>query len=571
MTATTRSLSLSQLQTQQGGACSVECVLSARSTRIAMSRVLSAVLSLALLSLLALPSCAALVTRADIVRSFPSARTSRYRRALTATNHHSASHTAHLSVALTPSDAAPPPAGLWLPTDFGADPTGAADSSPAFDLLLHSLLSVNRSHRLASGILDLGGATIDLQGGDYLISRPIVIPFCYGNVRMQRGTVRASSAFPASSSLLLIGNGSTELCDVDEQATSMENVAVSDVMFDGQQYAAECITIRSIMGAVLGPDLFFLGFTRAGVSVQGGHEVQIENSWLGQFVYSDPRKENGTAIGIELIGNDHVVNNVVVYSALHGIYVRGAANLIYNAHTWNDATGTGNGGLGIYMDCAGYTQNRVVASYLDYNDMLIVDPEHLLVTDCFFLGGGAVRLKASNASHRINGLIVRDNMFDVADDGSPAIKLDESEAQFTSLVDCVIDGNMLDSNYRALTTRVTRRFEFESDPSAPSYCFDLRDSLLFPQFNATSVQVTLHTSDASVVPSLVVAPGRASGVAADDRRSVCVVTSPIKTAGIQLAVDVTVDQSQYTVGQHAAAAAHQRRAAQRHRHHASGM
>ena len=186
----------------------------------------------------------------------------------------------------------------------------------------------------------------------------------------------------------------------------------------------------------------------------------------------------------------------------------------------------------------------------------------------FFLGGGAVRLRAASGSTAVNGLVIRDNEFDIADDGSPAIKLDESEARFTSLIDCVIDGNMLDSNYRALTTRVTRRFEFASDPSAPSYCFDLRQSLLFPQFNASSVQVTLHTNDASVVPSVVVVPGRASGVPAGDLRSVCIATSAIKTAGTPLAVDVTVDQSQYTVGQHHAATTG-RGEASRYRRHVS--
>ena len=104
-------------------------------------------------------------------------------------------------------------------------------------------------------------------------------------------------------------------------------------MFDGQQYAAECITVRQIMGAVLGPNNFYLGFTRAGVSVLGGHEVQIENSWLGQFVYSDPRKELGNATGIEIIGNDHVINNVVVYSALYGnLHARGSQPHLERAH-----------------------------------------------------------------------------------------------------------------------------------------------------------------------------------------------------------------------------------------------
>ena len=306
---------------------------------------LSLLVTIALLSLLALPTLAAPATRADILRSFPAGRAHRYRKALTATNQHSTTNVASLTSTLqlnaASSTAPSQSAGLWLPADFGADPTGVKDSSPAFDALLSALLSVNYTHRLASGIIDLGGATIDLQGGDYLISRPLVVPFCFGNLHLQRGTLRASAQFPNASSMLLIGNGTTDLCHPDGQDTTLENVAVSELMFDGQQYAAECITIRAIMGAVLGPSNFYLGFTRAGVSVLGGHEVQIENSWFGQYVYSDPRKEHGNAIGIEVIGNDHDILNVVVYSAKVGIYMRGAANLIWNAHTWNDATGNG--------------------------------------------------------------------------------------------------------------------------------------------------------------------------------------------------------------------------------------
>ena len=166
----------------------------------------------------------------------------------------------------------------------------------------------------------------------------------------------------------------------------------------------------------------------------------------------------------------------------------------------------------------------MIGSYLDYNDLVIVSPEHLLVSGCFFLGAGALRLKASAASPVINGLVIRDNEFDYAPDGGPAIKLDETDARFTALLDCVIDGNMLANGYTALTTRVSRRFHFVSDPTPGTlYCFDLRDSLLFPHFNASSVQATLHMPAQSAVKtplSLVVVPGRADG-SADGRPAEC--------------------------------------------------
>ena len=253
----------------------------------------------------------------------------------------------------------PSPSTLLYPVDYGADPTGVADSTSAFAALMAPLLSptrFNHNHRLANGNVDLGGATVDLQGGDFLLSAPLLLPFCFGNVRFQRGTLRASPTFPPSSYFVELGHGDAEQCKATEQDTTLENVAVSELMLDGAQVASGCLRISVVMGAVLGPNNLYLGFTRAGLTVSGGHEVQISASWMGQFTYDYPRKERGTAMGIELLGNDHVISDVVVFSAQTGIDVRGAANLIVNAHTWNQATG--NHGVGIFLDCAGYATPR---------------------------------------------------------------------------------------------------------------------------------------------------------------------------------------------------------------------
>ena len=263
------------------------------------------------------------VLRSDITSSISPSRMARLR---SSPHRQSPAHTL-LSPTLSlspPSSADPASSTLFLPIAYGADPLGVQDSTSAFTRLMADLLSVNHTHRLANNIVDLGGATVDLQGGDFLISQPLVLPFCYGNVRFQRGTLRASPTFPASSYLLVLGAGSTDKCKATDQDTTMENVAVSELMLDGQQYAMGCLQISSIMGAVLGPNNFYLGFTTVGITVQGGHEVQILNSWLGQYVYSDPRKEKGHATGIAILGNDHVIRDVVVDSAQIGIYVNGA-------------------------------------------------------------------------------------------------------------------------------------------------------------------------------------------------------------------------------------------------------
>ena len=42
------------------------------------------------------------------------------------------------------------------------------------------------------GITDLGGATLDLSGGEYLISAPLEVPMFFGNLLIRDGTLRAS-------------------------------------------------------------------------------------------------------------------------------------------------------------------------------------------------------------------------------------------------------------------------------------------------------------------------------------------------------------------------------------------
>ena len=57
----------------------------------------------------------------------------------------------------------------------------------AFQDAVATLLTRGSGHQLSNGIVDLGGAVLDLSGGDYLVSAPIVIPLNYGNVHITGG------------------------------------------------------------------------------------------------------------------------------------------------------------------------------------------------------------------------------------------------------------------------------------------------------------------------------------------------------------------------------------------------
>lgn len=163
------------------------------------------------------------------------------------------------------------------PVDYGADPTGQTDSSFAFRSCISALLKRGVANQnLSDEIINLGGATIDLEGGYYVISSPLIIPIKFGNFRIIGGTIRASNYFPHHSYILQIGNA-TECSN--SQASCNENFALENLMLDCNHNAIGAVLIEATMGASLGPQLFILGFDQAGVTVNGGHEVMIHESW----------------------------------------------------------------------------------------------------------------------------------------------------------------------------------------------------------------------------------------------------------------------------------------------------
>ena len=228
------------------------------------------------------------------------------------------------------------------PVSYGADPTGRTDSTAAFAALMADFLAFNASHghRMAQGFVDLGGATIDLQGGDFLISEPIHIPPCFGNARIQGGSLRASPSFPRSKYLIVVGNDTTHAsappppypslnprvtgqsrprghpflaaadpvgCVDNGQGVYMEDIQLLGLLLDGQHVAAGGVLITYIMGALIGDQTFIIGHTKAGVTVYAGHEVVISSVWIAEYFWDSPQYNRANSTGIEIFGNDHIV------------------------------------------------------------------------------------------------------------------------------------------------------------------------------------------------------------------------------------------------------------------------
>lgn len=173
---------------------------------------------------------------------------------------------------------------IIYPTTYGGDPTCVNDSTTALQKAISVALSriaVNAS--LSDEIYDLGGVTIDLEGGCYTISSPLNIPNGYGNIRMIDGTIRANpNGFntPGGTNdipkyLVIVGNmnvSSDKAC-TNSQGSCNENIGFENLMFDCEHVADGGLYIRQTMGCVVGPQMFFLGLFLFAFSYNGINSI----------------------------------------------------------------------------------------------------------------------------------------------------------------------------------------------------------------------------------------------------------------------------------------------------------
>ena len=77
----------------------------------------------------------------------------------------------------------------------------------------------------------MGGCAIDLEGGEYLISKPLVLPEFYANMQMGRGSLVASADFTGDFLLRIGVNGSS--CMHLPQSSCNIDINLPELFFDG--------------------------------------------------------------------------------------------------------------------------------------------------------------------------------------------------------------------------------------------------------------------------------------------------------------------------------------------------
>ena len=378
---------------------------------------------------------------------------------------------------------------------------------------------------MSSGISNLGGATLDLAGGTYSLSAPLLIPQMYGNLRIIDGTLRAHPTFPPGGTVLQVG---ASPCTVDGQKSCNENVALSGLVVDGGHIAAGCIAINSTMGATLDSSSAVFGFSGCGIAINGGHETMVEETWVAAYFWSDKNKEHTDSTGICVNGNDHYLTNIIVFSARTGVAVSGAANLLSGVHTWNCATG--NGGVGVLNSAS---QNRFEGCYFDYTDLRLTVAVDLTIASSFFLGNAQLEFRAPAPASEVRGVYISGSAY-YSTTAAPFL-VNETQGTWTSISDFVVEGLLWGGSAqpRAGLSRASKAWQGRCADGPMR--IDFSDVLAFPSALTATRTISSFSCDTAYKPCGVAV----LALAQPDTRAAVVQCE----GGGNVSFTVTVDQS----------------------------
>jgi len=172
------------------------------------------------------------------------------------------------SIGAARATAPPPPSSTVLyPTAFGADPTGMADSLSAFEKVLAAAWRPNPSGAFTNG--PDNSAIIDLQGGSYSFSAPLLFPAAGGGgVKFQNGVIRASPTFPLSTSMndttsLLMLTNTNASSSHDGGCCWYEFIYFENLVLDGGLRTG-CARVSGATRIIF-DEVFFTGYRTTGI------------------------------------------------------------------------------------------------------------------------------------------------------------------------------------------------------------------------------------------------------------------------------------------------------------------
>jgi hypothetical protein len=249
---------------------------------------------------------------------------------------------------------------------------------------------------------------------------------------------------------------------------------------------ASGIQINEVMGTTIGPQTYILNFTKVGIEVNSGHEVMIDQTWLGEtnfdYNYSAPGSGAPLATAIKIHSNDHYILDSIVFSSLIGLDVGGAANLINGLHVWFPQNAAEHNGATAFYDTG--AQNRYENCYIDCSHAVFVNPDRIQWINGFTLGGHGIELQGNVTSVRISGV----------ENGPITWSGDPSSTVVNTVIKDIL-GSPISSQPTLSVTSATAQ---------TAWSFDFCRELPFPNIQSvTSLAFTSVSSDASAPVSVV--------------------------------------------------------------------
>lgn len=185
------------------------------------------------------------------------------------------------------------------------------------------------------------------------------------------------------------------------------------------------------------------GFATYGLRAIKGHEVHISDSFLGQYYWGEtgadqPAGRNLTGVAVQIDGQDHWIDSIVVFSALYGVVLHGGALVMSDSHIYN-------GGEAALMTTSHAV--RVFGCYFDNNPVVLVDPIAVDVSHNMFLGGVSIFIESSGRPGAfVSGLHLTHNQFIVGPGTHlgatrSAIVINETAGLFTAFNSSVVQDN----------------------------------------------------------------------------------------------------------------------------------
>jgi hypothetical protein len=403
---------------------------------------------------------------------------------------------------------------------FGGDPTCVNDSSTALAAAVAAALAVSWENSLP-GVIGSGGVAVDLGGGTYLVSEPLVIADGAG-VTLRGGTLRAAPSFPPAACMVNITGG--------------QHLAIADLTLDAAHTGA-CLCLDNVLQLTVA-DSFFLHYKTFGIlgddAHGASHELLVTGCFFAEFMWGEPGFNNvaaqtGTALFLASQFYDSNFYDSIIRCTRVGVVNMAGANLFHGVHIYSTCNKDPSGGnVSVGFINAAWGQTRVSNCYFDDSPLVILHPSEITLKDNLFYGLSGLVVAPTAHNMSAQGVLVAGNVFTQTpySGGGPTLHYDTSNGTVdaAALLDCVVADNSVAVRAAERTTRVTATLLASGEGGSVTWSgsIDLRSQLLFlsaspPPWNwrASAAPALAHIAAREPIPSGAGAAARRTARPAD--------------------------------------------------------